>query len=96
MNPSTYLLHLHIGFGKEIEIEGTQRHFIHNFSDVISNLESDTKYYTKPISINVRNISDWKFELDKYKNLNSDVITSKSNSSTLWDFFENMDCYKNY
>ena len=102
--PSTYHLHLHIGLGKEIEVDGTKRHLIHNFSDVINNLEIDPEYYTKPVLINVRNILDWKSELDEYKNLNlnlnsnsnSNETLEKSNSFILWKLFENMDCYKNY
>ena len=95
-SPSTYHLHLHIGLGKENENDGMQRHLIHNFSDVIRNLETDSEYYTKPVLINVINESYWKIELDEYKNLNSVSITKKYNSSTLWEFFQNMDCYKNY
>lgn len=79
--PSTYHLHLHIGLGKEIE--GTRKHIIHKFEDVILNLNFDSEYYTKPILINVRNISEWKLELKKYSEMNIENYKIKSDSSTL-------------
>ena len=91
--PSTYQLHLHIGLGKETTMDEPKNN-VHKFDEVISNLESDTNYYSKPIPIYVRNISYWNSELDKYSKF--DFIDNSSNCDNKWKFFENLDCYKNY
>jgi hypothetical protein len=88
--PSTYHLHLHIGLGKNT----TNRPNVHKFDEVISNLESDTNYYIKPIPIYVRDISNWNMELEKYSQYN--IFDNRTNYNNKWKFFENLDCFNNY
>jgi len=91
--PSTYHLHLHIGLGKETTTNQIKNN-VYKFDEVISNLESDSDYYTKSIPIYVRNESNWNSELEKYSKYNNVDNSSKCDSK--WKFFENMDCYKKY
>lgn len=93
--PSTYHLHLHCQMNP-VPHNNNKRHYYYSIDEIISNLNSDSNFYKKPIKIKVENINKWKEMLNKYsvKGKKFESASGVEDFSNAYENFVNMDCYK--